>query len=228
MFKFKLILFALLLGQLIKAQSSEIAIGTQVPLIYSIGYEYKLKQPFSFNLQLGLLTKPYDKAILSTLKLFGTDEALVNTIGNAFTYGICLQPTIKYHYKKNYFGVYYSYYNLNAKDAPVQAIESYYGVSIPTKTGRTERTFNLVSNLHNAGLLYGRRIAFKNPKLELRLEFAVAKTFTSDSYLYGSSGFSNPTLNSLIDQELRAYYLQYGYLPSLNIFFVYKSSTEKS
>jgi hypothetical protein len=226
-FKIILSLFVLLLSPFIRSQGSELAIGNQIPLIYTIGYEHKLKQPFSLNMQVGLLTKPYDKAILSTLKLFGTDEAIINTIGDAFTYGLCLQPTFKYHYKKNYFGVYYSYYNLNAKDAPIQAIESYYGFSIPTRTSRTERIFNLVSNLHNAGVMYGRRIAFKNLKLELRLEFAIAKTFASTSFLYGSSGFSNPTLNSLIDQKLGTYYLQYGYLPSFNVFFVYKFNAEK-
>lgn len=204
------------------SQRAHLQIGTQIPLNYSVGFEYQIiSNRLAGNMQVGILTSPYDAAILEILKAFGTDEALTNTIGNAFSTGIIAQPSVKYCWKKNYIGLNYSYYGLKALEAPVEAIETYYDTDIPERN-TNKKEFTLKSNLSNAGLFYGRKFTFKEyPKLGLNLELALQKTFSSNSKLEGFSRREPERLNTLISDELNTVYLAYGYLPSVNIFFVY-------
>lgn len=205
------------------AQKSSIQVGTQIPLMYSVGYEFDLSNKISFNTQVGILTKPYDVTILAILKLADTEEAIVNTVGEAFSFGFIFQPTVKYNFRRNYIGVYYSCFSLIAEETPTDAIENYYNVYLPGRTKKIKNEFKLNSRLHNIGLLFGRRFEFKKPSFELKLELAFAKTFTSKSKL--SSEFGDvSTASSLIDNELDYIYVNYGYLPSFNIFIVKKIS----
>lgn len=208
------------------AQKSGFQLGTQIPLMYSIGYEFDINNKFSFNTQVGILTRPYDVAILEILKLTGTEEPLVNTIGEAFSFGFIFQPTVKYCFKRYYIGAYYSYYSLNARETPTDAIENYYNIYLPDRINNRTNEFSLNSRLHNIGLLFGRKIELKNPNFELRLELAFAKTIKSKSKFSSESGDIS-TISSLIDDELNSYYINYGYLPSFNIFLSFKQRNTK-
>ncbi len=223
---FQITIIIILLANTTFAQKSIIQLGTQIPLMYSIGYELDINNKISFNTQIGILTKPYDVTILEILKLFGTEEPLTNTIGEAFNFGFIFQPTIKYNFKKNYIGAYYSYYSLNAEETPTDAIENYYNIYLPSRIKNRTNEFILNSKLHNIGLLFGRKFELKNPTLELRLELAFAKTFKSKSKLSSEFGDMS-TISSLIDNELDYYYINYGYLPSFNIFIIKKITKRK-
>lgn len=210
----------------VKGQQTQLQVGTQIPLNYSIGVEQQVSRKFSVNFQAGILTSPYDQIILEVLKKFGTSEALTNTIGDAFSIGYMLQPTFKFNFGKNYFGLDYSFYSLIANDVPVDAIENYYSVTLPKRQINRTNNFTLTSNLHNLGILYGRLFQFRNPHLHLKLEFSIAKTFSSSSTLtaeYGDVSHISPK----IDDELNQYYIDYGYLPSLNVFLVYVLGKKK-
>jgi hypothetical protein len=185
--------------------------------MYSGGFELELKKGLAFNAQVGILTKPYDAAILEALRLFGTNEALVNTIGDAFSYGFVLQPSIKYHYRKLIAGFTYSYFSLVAKDAPLNLIEKYYNVSLPPAYRNIQ--LRLDSKLQNAGVLVGRRFYLKNPAWQIILECSLAKTFWSRNRLTAGNVDIN-FLSTAIDLKLQEYYIDYGYLPSINIFLV--------
>lgn len=215
-----LLLFLVLFSELIEfGQSTSIFIGTQVPLVYSAGFEMESGFGLAFNAQAGILTKPYDQAILEMLKKLGTDEALTNTIGHAFNYGFVLQPALKYHFKSWYTGIHYSYFSLVASDAPADLIQNYYGISIPILF--RNNTFRLNSELMNAGALIGREFHLKNPIWQINLELSLGKTFWSSSKLTSDSG-ELPRLSAAVDEKLNEYYLDYGYLPSLNVFIVRK------
>jgi hypothetical protein len=120
-----------------------------------------------------------------------------------------------------------SWLHLQAADAPVSAVEAAFGVNItsyplrPRQSVKTPVTLTLSSDLYNAGILYGRRFTFKNPKIELHTELSFAKTLGSSSYI-DSPQKSVESLSGLVDNELKTVYLDYGYLPSINVFFVYK------
>ena len=201
------------------SQNKEIFIGLDVPLYYSFGYEQKIFNHLSLNGKLGILTKPFDVAILNTLKVFDADELLVNTIGDAFSVGISFQPTLKWYLRKTYVGLSYSFLILRANDCPTDAIENYYGISI---LDRRFTTLNLQSKMHNAGVIFGRKFDFTDTRFSLNLEFSILKTFASKSYLRNDQDQTLETLSNTIDQELNQYYIEYGYLPSINILFVYK------
>lgn len=217
-YKFTLLITVLLLTiQLIKAQTSSVQIGTQFPLMYAVGYEYQFKNDISFNFQAGVLTKPYDEIILNVLESYSDNKALMSTIGEAFKYGLIIQPTLKYNFSKNYIGLYYSYFWLYAEDTPMEAFENYYGVSLPI--GIRQDEMKLRSELLNIGLMYGRRFYFKNPSFQIWLELSLAKTCWSYTELTHED-YNFESLSNSVDEELNEYYMKYGYLPSLNIYFI--------
>lgn len=209
------------------AQNHSVFVGTQIPLQYSIGYSYQISPKFSSSLQLGLLTKPYDKIILNILDAMGTDDALTNTIGESFSYGLLVQPTVYWHWNEKYYiGVYGQWTYLRENDAPKDVIEAYYGTDIDTAPSKRNRqrsgnSLTLESNLYNLGLLVGRSFFFKNPRLQLRIELATAKTLTSSSQI-SSEARDLSTLSEKVDVILGDYYWNYGYIPTLNVYLVYQ------
>ncbi len=202
-------------------------VGTQIPIQYAVQYDYKFHPKWSGNVQVGVLTKPYDQAILSILKSLGVDQEIVNVLTSAFNFGLITQAGMNYHFKKNYVGVTGSWIHLQAADTPVSAVEAAFNVNIasypqrPRQSAKTPISLTLSSDLYNAGILYGRRFTFKNPKIELHTEFSFAKVLGSSSYI-DSAQKSLESLSTVVDNELKTDYLDYGYLPSINVFFVFK------
>jgi hypothetical protein len=204
-----------------------IKVGTQIPIQYALQYDYQFHPRWSGNAQVGVLTKPYDQAILSILKSLGVDQQIVNVLTSAFNFGVTTQAGVNYHFKKNYVGITGSWIHLQAADAPISAIEAAFGVTVssypvrPRQTTRAPVQLTLSSDLFGAGILYGRRFTFKNPKIELHTEFSFAKVLASKSYIE-SEQRSVESLSTLVDNELQSVYVDYGFLPSINVFFVYK------
>ena len=203
-----------------KTQQTNVFIGTQIPVCYSLGIEKGFSDLVALSLQGGILTSPYDKIILNILKSFGTEDVLVNTVGEAFSHGLVIQVTPTVQTKRWYGGPFYSFFSLVAKDAPADLIENYYGVDIPDRIQSRTRELILTSNLHNAGILIGRKFDLKT-KLELRTEISFAKTFNSSSKL-STANYDFENISTSIDEELSKYYKDFGYIPSLNLFLAYK------
>jgi hypothetical protein len=226
------VLFLLILATHLQAQHS-IKVGTQIPLQYAVQYDYQWNKHWSANAQVGVLTKPYDLVILDVLKAFGVDQSIVNVLTNAFNFGVISQVGTNYHFGKNYVGVTGSWIHLQAADTPISAIQTAFNVNVssypvrPRQNAQTPIAMTLSSDLFNAGILYGRRFTFKNPKIELHTEFSFAKTLASSSYVE-SPQRSLEKLSELIDTELKSDYSSYGYLPSINVFFVYKLGVKKN
>jgi hypothetical protein len=208
----------------IQSQNSGVYLGVDVPLYYSLGYQQQLSSQFSVDGQVGLLTKPFDKLILNTMKMFDVNEVLLNTIGDKFSWGFTMQAKINWHIKKSYIGLTYSYLLLKVKGWPGDELQSYSAYEFLLSR---YHDITLTSQLHNAGLLYGRVFNFANPRYSVRLELSVLKTFYSKTVLKDNDGDELSRLSEIIDRELDEYYLEYGFLPSLNIYFMYKFGMKK-
>lgn len=214
-----------------EAQTLTICAGTQAPLKYDAGLDFKFAKRFSVSAGAGVLTRPYDKAILNIIEAFGLEEGYVNMISNAFSYGMVYDGGIRFHYRKNYFGVYAQYINLAAQDAPQDLVESYLGIDLsPYRKPKPFVTKNievaLESNLLQLGVLYGRRFVFKNPKFEIRTELGISKNITSQSYFY-IDGSKSESLSEVTNEELKPIYMDYAYIPTINLYLVYNLWSKK-
>jgi hypothetical protein len=198
--------------------------GTQIPVKYDIGFEYKISRKISTNFNLGILTTPYDEAILGILEELGVSQPYIKMIGNTFKVGVVGDLGVRYHYKKNYFGIYGQNIYLFAQTTPTDQLERNLNIKISKFIAfgnRPNPQLSLKSDLWQMGVLYGRRFELKNPKYEFRTEIAVSANITSKSKLY-LDNVENAKLSELIDKELKPTYKDYAYLPSLNVYFVYK------
>ncbi len=230
----KKITFLILLLMLMKSnswgQESEksvrhyIKAGSEIPLQYAIQYEMRTGNSFSVNAQFGVLTDPYNDAIIFTLESFGVDDKTIRLIENAFQFGLIIDVGVNYHFGKNYMGVYGQWINLTAADTPFELVENYLGISFPIPPFIPDFVpeVSLQSELFQLGLLYGRRFSFKNhPAIEIHTEFAVSKNLGSRSKL-SSENVEVDFVNDQVDKELDAIFSDYAYIPTLNIFFVYQ------
>ena len=205
----------------------KIKLGSQIPIQYALQYDYQIHKKWSLNGQVGVLTKPYDEVILEVMRSFGVDQEIVNVLSNAFQLGIVTQGGVNYHFGKNYVGALGSWIHLKAADTPVSAVEAAFNVSVasyptrPRQSNLNPVSLTLASDLYNVGILYDRRFTFANPKIELHTEFSFAKTIASSSYVE-SPQRALESLSTMVDAELKTTYLDYGFLPSINVFFVYK------
>lgn len=224
----KLLVTLILMGSSLSLFAQhKIKLGSQIPIQYAIQYDYQFHPKWSANAQIGVLTKPYDDVILNVLGVLGVEQEIVNVLNSAFKLGVVAQLGSNYHFGKNYVGALGSWIHLNAADTPVSAVEAAFNVSVasyptrPRQSNLNPVSLTLASDLYNVGILYGRRFTFANPKIELHTEFSFAKTIASSSYVE-STQRALESLSTIVDAELKTTYLDYGFLPSINVFFVYK------
>lgn len=200
--------------------------GIDFPLQYKIGYEFKPVRNFSAELQVGLLTKPYDDIILEVIEGFGTDEEFIEIINESFKFGgiFTIQP--KFHFRKNYTGIYGQLICLNASNTSVALLSSYFNKDFSILGDRQSLGLTLQTNLYQIGLLYGRYLQLNNSDFSLALEFGVSMNINSKNSFSSSRPYLDQTkpvrqLYSELDDELSTLYKQYAFIPTVNFVFIY-------
>jgi hypothetical protein len=206
------------------------SIGTQVPLQYTIGYEYQVSDHFSAQAQGGLLTAPYDQVILSVMKSFGVDDSLKSLIEDAFKMGTIVAVGTKYHFNENhYIGIDGQWIQLNGGGVAADLASAYFGRDIsPLRQGSNTIPLELTlqSTLYMAGITYGRRFHFANPSFEIAAEISISKCFSSNNSFSSNHPRLDGTqqvkkLYSDLDSDLNFSYSRYVYVPTLNVYFVW-------
>lgn len=208
-----------------RANASEfkLLIGTQIPLQYHIGANYDFNKRIGLTANFGILTQPYDKAILEVLGAFGTDEVYLNMIQNAFNRGYISDLGVQFYInRKNYLRIFGQYVSLSASDAPKDLLESYYGISFGSGllAGNNAVNVEMKSSLVQLGLLYGHSFAFKGNNWKINLELGASKNISSNTELYMDSKVLNQA-SALINGDLSEIYFDYAYIPTLNLALVY-------
>ena len=205
--------------------------GTQVPLQYTAGYEYRFVDRFSANFQAGILTHPYDEAILGIVQLFGVDDSLRSIIDEAFDLGVIVEGGIKYDFtENNYLGAFGRWVHLEGGGTAAELLGAYFkrDISPLRRSGyRAPLELTLQSDLYLFGILYGRRIRFSNPRFELALEFGVSKSFASTSAFESNRPHLDATdavraLYAGLSKDMKSAYREYVYVPTINFFLVWK------
>jgi hypothetical protein len=213
-----------------QASRHSFSIGTQIPLQYTLGYEYQVSDHFSAQIQGGLLTSPYDQVILSVMKSLGVDDSLKNMINDAFKLGTIVGVVTKYHFNENhYIGITGEWVRLNGGDVAADLLSAYFGRDIsPLKHGAYSSPLQLTmqSSLYLAGITYGRRFHFSNPAYEIAAEISVTKCFASTNSFSSNRPRLDGTqqvklLYSELDSDLNSDYSRYVYVPTLNVYFIW-------
>jgi hypothetical protein len=196
--------------------------GTYIPVQYCAQLNYR-RNHWSYTVNVGLLTAPYSKAIVGILKLFGTDEATADLIYDSYKVGFLPQAGLNYHFRRSYIGLYGQGALLRGKNTPKGIVESYYNIDINDYIANSRKSnemqIDLLTNLYNVGLVYGRQFRL-NSKQTIDLEFSFAKTIASKSSIYLNSIY-NTALSGITQTELNEIYLKYSYIPSINLFWTY-------
>jgi hypothetical protein len=236
--KLYILLFFLLFTSLLKAQKHHIMLGTDIPLQYAVGYEYKPVKWVGFQAKGGLLLPPYSQAILGILDLFGVESGIINMIDGAFEFGRVGQFSINFHTSKWYTSVYAQYFDLRASDVPQNLIENYYGydfspINLPSvgllNINRKRVQVTMQSELLQAGLGFGRKITIAKI-IELRLELMLGKNIWNKTELDVSSVkgtvygllLNEDDLKNQIETDLSESYKKYAYTPSFNVYWVFR------
>ena len=209
---------------------SHVFIGTQVPLQFTAGYGYRFSNRLSARAQGGFITKPYSGFIVDAMEAFGLDEYLARVIKKSFKKGSVFGIGPAYHFGKSYIGVYGQYMHLSGGGiTPADALSVYFKKDFTDfdVTGLPVFEFSMQSNMVNAGALFGRKFQLKAPRLSIDAEAGVSKilgsknSFSSNRALIDQTSFAK-NLYKEIDTEMQKAYWKHGFIPTLNLYLVYR------
>lgn len=211
-----------------------IQVGTQFPLQYTAGFEYRFHPRFSTSLQVGLLAKPYDKYLLYCMEVAGLSKKLSQIIERSFEKAYMTSLGINYHFNQKYYaGVYGLAARMYGRGPLLELADVYYKGKFPTNMDPALLSvaeglqMNWESDLICAGLMAGRRFLLPNDKFEIRTEIGFTKIMGSQSrYSVGYSLIDESVLAqdlyARMNEEFKKSYWKYGYVPSLNLYLVYR------
>lgn len=206
--------------------------GTQFPLQYTAGIQYQFHPHFSASIQAGLLTKPYDKYLLYCMEVAGLSKTLSNIIEKSFKRALLGSIGVNYHIKKYYAGIYALGAQMQAEGPLLELANVYYKGKLPADVDPAllviagNLRMNWESDLICAGILAGRKFTLPR-RFEFRTEIGFTKIMGSQSrYAVGYSlvdeSLLAQELYSRMNDEFKKSYWKYGYIPSLNLYLVYK------
>lgn len=208
---------------------SRVFIGTQVPLQFTVGYDYQISNQFSVRAQAGFLTRPYQGLIVNSLETFGLDKLLGRVIKKAFRTGTVLSIGSDYHFGKNYVGISGQYIHLKGGGiTPADALSVYFKKDFSDfdLTGLPVFEFSMQSDILNIGALFGHEFQLHNPNFSINTEAGLSKivasqnSFSSNRSLIDATAFGQNIYNEL-DKEMRTAYWKYGFIPTIGIYLVY-------
>lgn len=201
-------------------------IGTQIPFAHSVMYDHRITPGFSINGGIGLITGPYTNMIFSGLENRGMINSSERTIlDRSFQMGVTYQLGANFHFDKNYVRMYGQMMQLNGDLGYTDLANLYLGTNLPD-ISRFLKPIDIRSNVPMVGVLYGRRFSI-GPNSEIHVEGSVGKTL-GHSTKYKTNTFLdridlvNDVLYSGIDHDLDNYFTKKGWLPSVNVYYVYK------
>lgn len=220
-----------LLGQ---ERIHEAMVGTQFPVQIGLGYQYHTGKHLSGRVQAGLLVPPYDRFIIYSMEAFGFDKKYSKALDEAFQLGWVASLNPQYHFGpsgNHYLRLQGQFARLKGSIRLDEAVELLLDnqISIPDLSQLPIRIpdFSTRSNLFLLGVHYGHRFQLAHPRLTLQTEIGFNKIIGSrNEYTTNIKLLDNNSLVQVyyrnLDDRLRSYYLQYGYIPSISLYLIYR------
>jgi hypothetical protein len=146
-------------------------------------------------------------------------------IDRTFQIGVTYQLGANFHFDKNYVRMYGQMMSLNGDLGYTDLANLYLGTNLPD-ISRFLKPIDIRSTVPMVGVLYGRRFSI-GPNSEIHVEGSIGKTL-GHSTKYKTNSFLDridlvdDVLYSGIDHDLDTYFTKKGWLPSLNVYYVYK------
>lgn len=208
-----------------------ISAGLQVPLNYTLGYEYRFSRRLSVQAQAGLIAAPFDRYTLKLLEGFGLDPTLSGVIDRSFRQGSLIRLGMGIHANSAWHGtIFGQYIHFSAGPiTPADGLEVYFNRDLSgfSLLNSPAFVFNLQSNLLIGGVRVGRSFAFSNSRFGLNTELSLGKifktqnTFSSNRSVIDGLGVTQ-RLHADLDGEIDTKLRQHGFLPTLNVLLTYR------
>ena len=200
-------------------------IGTQIPFQHSVIYDHGITPDFSINGGVGFITGPYTGMLFSGMENKGVisrNERAV--IDRTFQLGVTYQLGANFHFDRNYIRAYGQLMTLNGDLSYSDLANLYLGTNIPDFT-RFLTPIDIRSTVPMIGVLYGRRFSI-GERSEIHLEGSIGKTLGHDTRyktrtFLDDMNLVNDVVYSGVDRDLDRYFTKYGWVPSLNVYYVY-------
>jgi hypothetical protein len=203
-----------------------VKIGTQIPFQHSLIYDHGITPGFSINGGIGFITGPYTGLLFSGLENRGVIKNNErDIIDRTFQLGVTYQLGANFHFDKNYIRAFGQIMTLNGDMSYSDLANLYLGTNIPDFT-RFLNPIDIRSTVPMIGVLYGRRFSI-GENAEIHIEGSIGKTlghntrYETNTFIDGLD-IINDLVYSGIDNDLDKYFSKNGWIPSLNIYYVFK------
>lgn len=210
----------------VKAQEYKhgIKLGTQIPLQYSLMYEFQPAERFSLNVGAGAIAPPYPTTILNIIgRLNVTSDRTNRLIEESYESGIVFEAGANYHFGKNYVRLFGQTMNLSGEASFADLAQIYTGINF---NFNVNQGLELNSRLIQAGLLFGHRFEFPDIRHQIHLEGSISKTFSAKTKFESGTFLDRlgvvQTIYDQFDRDIDSFFKENSYVPTLNIYYVYK------
>ncbi len=212
-----------------------LALGSDIPVTYSLGVDVRWSPRWSTELRGHLLTAPYDRAIVGVAEAFGMSDTLGRAIESAFRFGLGVSLSGRYHFgraRRHHVRLSGQYLHLDGGSSTAELLEAAFGRSFnalraPQPGAPPPLEVYLQCDLWMIGAYYGYDLPLGSNSLwALRLEFGLAKVVGSTSRFSSNRPRLDDTrlvqaLYADVQGDLTTAFADYGYAPSLNVHVTY-------
>lgn len=201
-----------------------IKLGTQIPLQYSLMYEFQPIERFSLNAGVGAIAPPYPTTILNIIgRLNVTSDRTNRLIEESYESGVAFEGGANYHFGKSYVRLFGQSLNLSGEVSYTDLAQIYSGINF---NFNLNQGLELNSKLIQAGLLFGYRFEFPNIRHQIHLEGSISKTLSVKTKFESGTFLDRlgvvQTIYNQFDNDIDSFFKENSYVPTINIYYVYK------
>ena len=207
--------------------------GFKLPYTYNIGYYQRFTPRIGIHADVQIVTFPFSTVPLGFMEMWGADQKLTAILEEPFSIGAGVDIGGHYYFgsdnRRYYVGLSVQWMNLLKRDVSDEVINEAFGVELdgpefpvgPITKADSKKPLTLNTNYVQMGVFVGKKWQLYSPEWEVRVEVALSMNVFSHHNLQSDYRYITPVATQA-NEELKAMMRKYGWLPSLNIFLVYK------
>jgi hypothetical protein len=167
------------------------------------------------------------------MKSYGADPKLTKVLEQPFKFGFGFEAGGHYYFgtdnRRYYVGMSAQWINLLKVDMTEDVINDAYNNALkdpklvygPIPEEQSKKPLTLKSAYLQLGFMAGKRFFYLEPNFEMFVEVGMSKTMASTHRLASDYRYVSQ-ISELNNESLKKMMKQYGWLPTVNVLFIYK------
>jgi hypothetical protein len=218
------------------SQSKSIRVGVEVPFQTAVGFENQFHEWFSFHGQFGVISVPWNNALLRQWRGMGMSNQATDVLEPAFEFGTVAGLGARYYFNKhtvrNYVGPIFFYVNNYQSDISDISVARMFNKNMhsfplgPIPQSMSAEPLTISTKFIQLGLQYGYRIKMRRDDREIRLELNISKNLWSRHFIESDYRYLG-SFKETVNQEFKTLYKKHAYITTVNLYYIIKTEYKR-